>query len=145
MCVLVPRNTEFETTYWQFYMRFKKLGILETSFYNPHRPFFYQEQHWPEQENLKEKWFEIFLHVGISGRFITTYLTFSEKELDLISYSASSRSFFEIFSGWVDYNSWIKFSWLTDYCWALSCFKRKQFNAFIPTVTVSQVSLTSWY
>lgn len=35
-----------------------------------------------------------------------------------LSYSALARGFFESFSGWLEYNSWIRFAWLTDYCWA---------------------------
>lgn len=35
-------------------MRFEKLDIAQTNFYNFYRPFFNQEQYYPEQEYLKE-------------------------------------------------------------------------------------------
>ena len=54
LCVLVPRNSKLEANHWQFSMRFEKLDIAQTNFYNSYRLFFHQEQYCPEQEYLKE-------------------------------------------------------------------------------------------
>ena len=50
----VPRNSKLESIHWQFYMRFEKLDIVKTNFYNPTRLSFHLKQYCPEQENLKE-------------------------------------------------------------------------------------------
>ena len=84
--VLVPRNCKFESTYWQFYMRFEKLDIAKTNFCNPCQAFLLPRTIMPWTREFEGKWSEIFFHVRSSGRFISTRLTFFEKYFYLISF-----------------------------------------------------------